>query len=96
MNQIKAAKKLIFGVCKEYIGVRKVAPPLQGFSVDLCSVVELIVREQRLHKVSLPTLQLMLKLDGRPFWGNVHVIVSCLCILNYSYCLSNLRRKFKC
>ena len=51
------------------------APPLQGFSVDLCSVVELIVREQRLHKVSSPTLQLMLKLDGRPFWGNVHVIV---------------------
>ena len=90
MNQIKAAKQLIFGVCKEYIGFRKVAPPLQGFPVDLCSVVELIVREQRLHKVSLPTLQLMLKLDGRPFWGNVHVYA----VLNHSYCLSNLRRKF--
>ena len=40
--------------------------------MDMSSVVELIVREQRLHKVSSSSLQLMLKLDGRPFWGNVH------------------------
>lgn len=70
LKQIKAAKKVNFGVSKAYIGVRKVAPPLEGFSVDLCSVVELIVREQRLHKVSLPSLQLLLKLDGRAFWCN--------------------------
>lgn len=67
---MKAAKKVIFGVSKAYIGVRKVPPPLQGFSVDLYSVVELIVREQRLHKVSSSSLLLLLKLDGRPFWGN--------------------------
>ena len=66
---MKAAKKLMFGVSKAYIGVRKV-PPLQGFSVDLYSVLELIVREQKLHKVSLSSLQLLLKLDGRPSWGN--------------------------
>ena len=75
---MKAAKKVIFAVCKEYVGVRKVAPPLQGFSLDLCAVVELIIREQRLHKVSSPSLQLMLKLDGTPLWGNVHEIVCCL------------------
>jgi len=49
---MKAAKKMVFGVCKEYMGVKKVAPPIQGFSVNLSSVVELIVREQRLHQLS--------------------------------------------
>ena len=53
VNQIKAAKNVIFGVCKEYVGNEKVAPPLQGFCV-----------------VSSQTLQLMVKFDGRPFWGN--------------------------
>ena len=43
------------------------APPIQGFSVNLSSVVELIVREQRLHQLSSLALQLMMKLDGRPF-----------------------------
>ena len=35
LNQMKAAKKVIFGVSKEYVGVRKVAPPLQGYQVEL-------------------------------------------------------------
>ena len=67
LNQIKAAKKMVFGVCKEYMGVKKVAPPTQGFSVNLSSVMELIVSEQRLHNLSSYALQLMMKLDGRPF-----------------------------
>ena len=71
LNQMKAAKKVIFGVCKEYVGVRKVAPPLQGYQVELYPVCEAIVREQRLHQICLPTLNLMIKLDGRPFCGNV-------------------------
>jgi len=48
----------------DYVGVKKVAPPLQGFHVDLFLVIEMIAREQRLHNVSTPSLQLMLKLDG--------------------------------
>lgn len=67
---MKAIKRTIFGVCREYVGVEKVVLPLRGFRVDLMAVTELIVREQRLHKVSSPTLQLMIKIDGRPFWGN--------------------------
>ena len=47
------------------------APPIQGFSVNLSSVVELIVREQTLHQLSSLTLRLMMKLDGRPFWGKI-------------------------
>ena len=50
--------------------VKKVAPPIQGFSVNLNSVVELIVREQRLHQLS-STLRLMMKPDGRPFCGKI-------------------------
>lgn len=55
---MKAAKKMVFRVCKEYMGVKKVAPPIQGFSVNLSSVVELIVREQRLHQLSSYDLSL--------------------------------------
>ena len=71
LNQIRAAKKMVFGAFKEYMGVKKVAPPIQGFSVNLSSVVELIVREQRLHQLSSHALRLMMKLDGRPFWGKI-------------------------
>ena len=71
LNQMKATKKVIFGLCKEYVGVRKVAPPLQGYQVELYPVCEMIVREQRQHQIYLPTLDLMIKLDGRPFCGNV-------------------------
>ena len=66
---MKAVKKMIFGVCKEYVSVKRVTPPIQGFCVDMIPVLELIVREQRLHKVSSSTLKLMVKIDGRPFWG---------------------------
>ena len=86
LNQIKAAKKVVFGVCKEYMGVKKVAPPIQGFSVNLSSVVELIVREQRLHQLSSRALRLMMKLDGRPFWGKRFVIMHAVyTVLSFNY-----------
>lgn len=66
---MKAAKKVIFGVCKEYMDVKKVPSPLQGYQVDLFPVLELIVREQRLHNVCSPTLKLLMKIDRRPFCG---------------------------
>ena len=66
---MKAAKKVIFGVCKEYMDMKKVPTPLQGYQVDLYPVLELIVREQRLHKVCSPTLKLLIKIDGRSFCG---------------------------
>ena len=40
---MKAAKKVIFGVCKEYMDVKKVPTPLQDYQVDLYPVLELIV-----------------------------------------------------
>lgn len=60
---MKAVKKMIFGVCNEYVNVKRVTPPLQGFCVDMIPVLELIVQEQRLHKVSSSTLKLMVKID---------------------------------
>ena len=67
---MKAVKKMIFGVCREYTGVHRVVLHLKGFAVNMFSALEMIVREQKLHKMSSPVLQLMIKIDGRPFWGN--------------------------
>ena len=67
---MKAVKKMIFGVCREYTGVHRVVLPLKGFAVNMFSALEMIVREQKLHKMSSPVLQLMIKSDGRLFWGN--------------------------
>lgn len=74
-NQIKAAKKVIFDVASNAVGIKKTPHPLQGFQVDIFSVVELIVRQQRLHQISAQVIQLMIKIDGRPFWGRDQVLV---------------------
>lgn len=68
-NEIKAVKKMVFGVCRALMGIEKVSPPIPRYSVQLAPVVELIAREQRLHQLSSPVIKLMLKIDGRPFWG---------------------------
>lgn len=49
-------KKVIFDVDKEYIGAKRVVLPLKGFGVNMFSVLEMVVREQRLHKMSSPVL----------------------------------------
>ena len=54
--------------------MKRVVVPLKGFGVDMFSVLEIVVREQRLHKMSSTVLQLMLKIDGRPFWGRDQVL----------------------
>ena len=51
---MKAVKKMIFGVCREYTGVHTVVLPLKGFAVNMFSALEMIVREQKLHKMSSP------------------------------------------
>ena len=68
MNEIKAMKKMVFGVCTVLMRIQ-VSPPIPGYSVQLAPVVEFIAREQRLHQLSSPVIMLMLKIDGRPFWG---------------------------
>ena len=65
---MKAAKKVIFGVYKEYAGVRKMAPPLLGYQVELYPVCEMIMREQRLHQIYLPVLLLALHFCGNVIW----------------------------
>ena len=55
-------KKMVFGVCTVLMRIQKVSPSIPGYSVQLA-------REQRLHQLSSPVIMLMLKIDGRPFWG---------------------------
>ena len=77
-NEIKAVKRVVFGVCKRLMGVEKVSLPIQGYCVKFAPVVEMIVREQRLHQLSSPVIKLMIKIDGRPFWGKESLHVCCL------------------
>ena len=80
-NEIKAVKRMVFGVCKELMGIQKVSLPIRGYCVKFAPVVELIAREQRLHQLSSPVIKLMIKIDGRPFWGKESLHVCCLQIL---------------
>ena len=69
LNQMKAARKLVFSIVKDCIGINRLSIPIKGYGVNLSAVMELIIREQRLHQMSRPIVQLMIKIDGRPFWG---------------------------
>lgn len=60
---------MVFGVCRGLMKIQKVSLPIPWYTVQLAPVVELIAREQRLHQLSSPVIKLMLKIDGRPFWG---------------------------
>ena len=88
---MKAAKKVVFGAVHDIIGVEKVSFPLQGYGVQLAPVVEMIVREQRLHQVQSAKVYLNIKIDGRPFWGNycTHLDVCTCTLLTNSKCTCN-------
>ena len=70
LNQMKAVRQLVFSVVQGYIGVKRLTHPIKGFAVDMFAVAEVIVREQRLHQMAEQQLHLIVKIDGRPFWGN--------------------------
>ena len=67
---MKAARQMVFSTVRHYIGVNTLCIPIKGYGNDMLVMGELIVREQRLHKISKPKLHLIIKIDGRPFWGN--------------------------
>ncbi|XP_020908995.2 uncharacterized protein LOC110246951 [Exaiptasia diaphana] len=46
-----------------------------GYSVDMLAVMELMIRELRLHKALGEEVLVNIKLDGRPFWGKNQVMV---------------------
>lgn len=69
-NQIKALRQMIFGVVRKTMGIRPLpdgAP--RGFHVNLSAAVAWAARETRLHQPDQQTLEVDLKLDGRPFFG---------------------------
>ena len=53
--------------------------PIKGYGIDMLAMGELIVREQRLHQISKPELHLIIKIDGRPFWGDTFFYFSLSC-----------------
>lgn len=69
LNQMKAARQLVFSIVKDCIGINRLSIPIKGYGVNLSAVMELIIRGQRLHQMARPIVQLMIKIDGRPFWG---------------------------
>ena len=69
VNQMKAARQLVFTQVREYIGVHKLTAPINGYGIDMFAAVEVIV-EHRLHQMAEPVVHLNLKIDDRPFWGN--------------------------
>ena len=60
---------MVMMVVKETMGLKSLPSDVQinGYQVDLISVVVWAVREMRLHCPNRNTLELNLKLDGRPF-----------------------------
>ena len=63
-------RKTIFGIVKKALDIRPLpngAP--QGHQVSLSAAVAWAARETRLHHPDQQTLELNLKLDGRPFFG---------------------------
>lgn len=60
---------MVFGVYKELMGLQKISLPILEYSVQLSPVMELTARE-----LSFPVIKLMLKIDGRPFWGKESIV----------------------
>ena len=79
LNQMKAARQMLFSTVQHYVGVNGLCIPIKGYGIDMLAMGELIVREQRLHQISKPELHLIIKIDGRPFWGDTFFYFSLSC-----------------
>ena len=79
LNQMKAARQMLFSTVQHYVGVNSLCIPIKGYGIDMLAMGELIVREQRLHQISKPELHLIIKIDVRPFWGDTFFYFSLSC-----------------
>ena len=62
---------MIFSIAKQSLGIDKLVEcDIPGEQVNLRPVVEWMLREIRLHRADTDSIEVNLKLDGRPFWGN--------------------------
>jgi len=62
---------MIFIVVKDSLGICKLPEEkdICGADIDLECVMTWMVREMRLHKSIGESIEVNIKLDGRPFWG---------------------------
>ena len=80
LNQMKAAWQMVLSTIRHYIGVNSLCIPLKGYGIHMLIMGELIVREQDCNRyISKSELHLMIKTDGRPFWGNTLFYLSLTC-----------------
>lgn len=67
---MKALRQMIFAVIRRAMGIRRLPDGTPcGFQVNLSAAEAWAARETRLHDPDKKTLDINLKLDGRPFAG---------------------------
>ncbi|KAK3722847.1 hypothetical protein QZH41_007802 [Actinostola sp. cb2023] len=75
-GQVKAVRRMIFSIVKQSLGIDKLVEcDIPGAQVNLRPVVEWMLREIRLHRADTDSIEVNLKLDGRPFWGRSQVMI---------------------
>ena len=82
---------MVFGIVKKAMGIRRLpegAP--RGFQVSLSAAVAWAARETRLHQPDKETLEVNLKLDGRPFFGRCKIFLLLPGLHNRSHTFSQV------
>ncbi|KAK3755533.1 hypothetical protein QZH41_019902, partial [Actinostola sp. cb2023] len=71
-NSIRALKQMVFRVTRGVFSMKILPAELRGYSVSLSMVLVWAVRQSRLHNDVPETVEINIKLDGRPLAGIVN------------------------
>ena len=67
---IKALRSMVFEKVRTILDIKKIEDPdIPGYQVSLGRILTWMIRELRLHGPVEKEIALLLKLDGRPFFG---------------------------
>ena len=88
---VKACKSMVFLTTQSLVKINALDPDcgITGYSVGLAPALVWAIREARLHDMLSPTMIFNIKLDRRPFAGNVYDRVSSVKIIFFQFhCLT--------
>lgn len=69
-SSIKGLRSMVFEKVRKVLDIREIEDPdIPGYQVSLEHIFTWIIRELRLHGQVEKEIVLLLKLDGRPFFG---------------------------